>query len=59
MGRGEARAPGQSSMPKSEQAVEHTGEDKDEGEEIAQKLEVAVQHLNFTGYSLWGAGQGI
>ena len=46
-------------MPKSEQAVEDCGEDKDEGEEIAQKLEVAVQHLNFTGYSLWGAGQGI
>jgi len=40
---------GQSSMPKSEQAVEGTGEDEDEGEQIAQKLEVAIQHVNFRG----------
>ena len=43
-------------MPNTEQTVEDSGEDEDEGEQIAQKLEVAIQHLNFTGYSLWGGG---
>ena len=47
---------GPSSMPNTEQTVEDSGEDEDEGEQIAQKLEVAIQHVNFGGAHCGGKG---
>ena len=47
--------------PEAQQAVEGSGEEEDEGQEVAEELEVAVKHvqLRITNYELRVANQPV